>query len=929
MRVKSNKLALRVLSTATFLAMVSSCATAAFADTYDLTKGSVTVRAESSGTYVTQTDSDNNYVKNGYGDLLKDYRDDTPTLTTGGKPTDNTASISTEKGVSTTVTLDNVNIDASDTDKAAIHTEGNVTLELDGDNTLTGGEGHAALEKYSTAPNNVADENYTLTLQDETTGDGKTGSLTANGGAGGAGIGGTVTDGGFANKITITGGTVTANGGKGAAGIGGGKGDSSRYSGNLGGGNCRNITISGANTTVTATGGEDGAGIGGGKGDNGHSSGQGFDITIRDGAHVEATGAGGGAGIGGGDGSADSYSSALGKHITITGEGTSVTATGGAAGGAGIGGGKGGTSSYSGQGSTIKIQNGAHVEATGGAEGGAGIGGGKGGTGSLSGLGNNITIQDGAHVKATGSGGGAGIGGGDSPTGGDGSGMGSNITITGEGTTVTSTGGVTGSGIGGGQNGQGYRIDISGGVQVEATGGAEGGAGIGGGSGGYGANITVNDGTVTASGNAGGAGIGGGSGGYGANITVNDGTVTASGDAGGAGIGGGNGGYGANKITVNDGTVTATGSAGGAGIGGGNGGLAQLLTITGGEVTANGGGGGAGIGTGDVTAADQTNLPRAAAIQISGGTVTANGGAEGGAGIGGGKGTAASAKSGGNGVTITDGTVNATGGKGAAGIGSGAGSVWALGSFVDITGGTVTANGGAGEAAGIGSGENDAGVSTVKLSATTAKLDVTAMTLGSGEAISGENGVTMASLTNVLSGVVRFFRGTNHYNTVHNGKYVGMADNNADEHQETDAHIWGSTEIIRQATPTEQGILRHHCAVDGCKGYYEEFFDYVAPAEPVTPAPTDPDTPNVPGTSDSTPGAPAQGTPADAAAADAVPGAATAEEVSVTPSGAQTVTAAALPKTGVNWLAAVGSAISGMVLLAAGYVLDRRNHRMN
>ena len=806
MRVKSNKLALRVLSTATFLAMVSSCATAAFAGTYYMEKGSISIVAKTDGNYITQGD-------------INDKKDEGETVITNrdsSTASENTVTIKAEEGSTANVTLDNVNIDASDTDKAAIHTEGNVTLELDGDNTLTGGEGHAALEKYSSS-----DKDYTLTLQDETTGDGKTGSLTANGGAG---IGGTVTDGGFANKITITGGTITATGGEGGAGIGGGKGDSSRYSGNLGGGNCRNITISGANTTVTATGGEDGAGIGGGKGDNGHSSGQGFDITIRDGAHVEATGAGGGAGIGGG----------------------------------------------------------------------------KGGTGSLSGLGNNITIQDGAHVKATGSGGGAGIGGGDSPTGGDGSGMGSNITITGEGTTVTSTGGVTGSGIGGGQNGQGYRIDISGGVQVEATGGAEGGSGIG-----------------------------GGSGGYGANITVNDGTVTASGDAGGAGIGGGNGGYGANKITVNDGTVTATGSAGGAGIGGGNGGLAQLLTITGGEVTANGGGGGAGIGTGDVTAADQTNLPRAAAIQISGGIVTANGGAEGGAGIGGGKGTAASAKSGGSGVTITDGTVTATGGKGAAGIGSGAGSRWKLGSFVDITGGTVTANGGAGEAAGIGSGENDAGVSTVKLSATTAKLDVTAMTLGSGEAISGENGVTMASLTNVLSGVVRFFRGTNHYNTVHNGKYVGMADNNADEHQETDAHIWGSTEIIRQATPTEQGILRHHCAVDGCKGYYEEFFDYVAPAEPVTPAPTDPDTPNVPGTSDSTPGTPAQGTPADAATADAVPGAATAEEVSVTPSGAQTVTAAALPKTGVNWLAAVGSAISGMVLLAAGFVLDRKSRRQN
>ena len=101
----------------------------------------------------------------------------------------------------------------------------------------------------------------------------------------------------------------------------------------------------------------------------------------------------------------------------------------------------------------------------------------------------------------------------------------------------------------------------------------------------------------------------------------------------------------------------------------------------------------------------------------------------------------------------------------------------------------MTANGGAGEAAGIGSGENDAGVSTVKLSATTAKLDVTAMTLGSGEAITGGDELTMAKLDNLFSGVVRFFHGEDHYNTVHNGKYVGMDDNNADEHKETDAHI--------------------------------------------------------------------------------------------------------------------------------------------
>lgn len=171
MQKRSKRLALRVLSTATFLAMVSSCTTAAFADTYDLTEGSVTVNAKKDGTYVTQIDSDNKYVIRDNGDVLHDYKDETPvTLTTSGEePTHNTASISTEKGVSTTVTLDNVNIDASGTNKAAIYTEGKVTLELDGNNTLIGGEGHAALEKYSTGSNNVPDKNYTLTLQDETT----------------------------------------------------------------------------------------------------------------------------------------------------------------------------------------------------------------------------------------------------------------------------------------------------------------------------------------------------------------------------------------------------------------------------------------------------------------------------------------------------------------------------------------------------------------------------------------------------------------------------------------------------------------------------------------------------------------------------------------------------------------------------------------
>ena len=732
MRVKSNKLALRVLSTATFLAMVSSCATAAFAGTYYMEDGSISIVAKTDGNYITQGD-------------INDKKDEGETVITNHDSetaSKNTVTIKAEEDCTANVTLDNVNINASDTGKAAIHTEGNVTLELDGDNTLTGGTGHAGLEKNDNTGNG------TLIIKDDKNDDGteKTeeqkkaetesgkgaGSLTATGGAGGAGIGGASSR--SSSNITITGGNITATAG------------------------------SNSGTRLVYCG----AGIGGG------GFGEGNNIKITGGT-VDATGGSHGAGIGGGG---NSYQSAAGSasNITISGDKTHVTATGGLW-GAGIGGGAGGG-----------VKN------------------------STAGNASNITISGGT-VIATGNGSAAGIGG--------------------------------GSGVAF--------------VRVPKAGSAT--------------NITISGGNVTAIGGkgfdsiSGGAGIGGGTdiwgysrGGVGSNITISGGTVNAVGGRNSAGIGGGDG-AGCSDITISGGTVTASSEDGAAGIGGGR---------------------WAGAGTADSA-----------------------------------------------GVTITNGTVTANGGAGAAGIGDGANNVSDVGSVISITGGTVTANGGAGEAAGIGNGENDANDAAVNISATTARLDVTAVTQGSDEAITGGDDMTMAELNNQFSGVVRFFRGTNHYNTVHNGKYVGMADNNADEHQETDAHIWGNTEIIRQATPTEQGILRHHCAVDGCKGYYEEFFDYVAPAEPVTPAPTDPDTPDVPGTSDSTPGAPAQGTPADAATADAVPGAATAEEVSVTPSGAQTVTAAALPKTGVNWLAAVGSAISGMVLLAAGYVLDRKSRRQN
>ena len=211
----------------------------------------------------------------------------------------------------------------------------------------------------------------------------------------------------------------------------------------------------------------------------------------------------------------------------------SLTATGGKF-GAGIGGGNGGS------GENITITGGT-VTATGGYEG-AGIGGG------YSGSGENITITGGT-VEATGGDFGAGIGGGDS-------GSSENITITGG--TVTAKGGQFGAGIGGGNGGSnggsGENITITGGT-VNATGGLYGGAGIGGGDDGSGKNITINGGTVNTAGGEYGAGIGGGCWGSGEDITINGGTVNATGGTCGAGIGGGeqgNGGYGGigSNVTV-------------------------------------------------------------------------------------------------------------------------------------------------------------------------------------------------------------------------------------------------------------------------------------------------------------------------------------------------------------------------------------------
>lgn len=80
------QLALRVLSTAALVAMVSSIATAAFADTYDLNKGSVDILAEGGKQYITQwkDESKSTYATDDNGEIKK-RQDDDITLTTKTK----------------------------------------------------------------------------------------------------------------------------------------------------------------------------------------------------------------------------------------------------------------------------------------------------------------------------------------------------------------------------------------------------------------------------------------------------------------------------------------------------------------------------------------------------------------------------------------------------------------------------------------------------------------------------------------------------------------------------------------------------------------------------------------------------------------------------------------------------------------------------
>ena len=207
----------RGVAAAVIAGIVVSSGIPAYAARWDIANGDITVKAGDA--------EGKNKVSQ--GETID--KDDTNTVITG-ESDKNTVTIDTSKG-DVDVTFDDLKIDVSDEteedgsgdgpideSKAAVTVQGDhdATIELDGDNELKSGGYNAGLEK------NEHESKGTLTIKDDK---GKDGSLTAEGGFGGAGIGGGIESTG--SNITIRGGTIEAVGGSNAAGIGDGAGRAS------------------------------------------------------------------------------------------------------------------------------------------------------------------------------------------------------------------------------------------------------------------------------------------------------------------------------------------------------------------------------------------------------------------------------------------------------------------------------------------------------------------------------------------------------------------------------------------------------------------------------------------------------------------------------------------------------------------------------
>ena len=203
----------RGVAAAVIAGIVVSSGIPAYAARWDIAEGNITVEAGGA-------ERTNKVTQGGT------TKEDTDTVITG-KSKEHTVTIDTSGG-KVDVTFDDLKIDVSGKvevddsgdgstreSKAAVTVKGDndAAIELDGDNELKSGGYHAGLEK------NELESKGTLTIKDDK---GKDGSLIAEGGFGGAGIGGGIESTG--SSITIRGGTIEAVGGAGAAGIGDGVG---------------------------------------------------------------------------------------------------------------------------------------------------------------------------------------------------------------------------------------------------------------------------------------------------------------------------------------------------------------------------------------------------------------------------------------------------------------------------------------------------------------------------------------------------------------------------------------------------------------------------------------------------------------------------------------------------------------------------------
>lgn len=481
-------------------------------------------------------------------------------------------------------------------------------------------------------------------------------------------------------------------------------------------------------------------------------------------------------------------------------------------------------------------------------------------------------------------------------------GNGTDITITGN-ADVVATGGRYSAGIGGGYNGNGSDIIISGNAKVVASGSVSGGAGIGGGDCGTGSVFITDNADVTAYGGNQGAGIGGGLYRGGSVEISGNAKVTAVGANGSAGIGSGYN-YGSSDLDTNvtiseNANVTAVGSYGGAAIGTGyrhkNG--KTTINITGGTVTAI-------SGKNAITYDGEEVLPSA----IGGGstgraqdvTVTING-------------------------TTGNTTINAScSGNVESAISKGNGTTDIIGYDED--------------------GKSPFGED--------GSVIVRMYNHGSYTMGHGSFGEYEGDLTGYNLGTL--------YQTVHNRKYMEKnPDIDTSKLENGDLHDWKLNPEGEYKEPTleEDGYADCICGIDKCGQTKRVVLPKLTPepSEPDVPGDNTPDTPNKPDTPKQPEGTtPAPVTP-DAPVQDAVPDTAPADtlaadttaDAAVVPADAQNVVqdakpeaaaaastaapaaAAVLPQTGANWLAVVGTALSGLFLLAAGFVLNRKNRRMN